>query len=280
MKVLPFKIPKPETRAFVFQIDKGKTFYDKLHQHEEIQISYIAKGEGTLIIGDTINNYKSGDILIIDGNLPHVFKSEFIGYESHMMSLFFTKTSFGKDFFNLSELNGLNSFFKRCKHGFKVTSNQENIHAIFKTIAQQSQLSQFIGLLEILQLVSVSSYASLSSFVYNKSYSDNEGKRMRDVIEYTMNNFKRDINLHAIAEVANMTKNAFCKYFKKRTNKTYIQFLNDIRIEHATKLLQTKGDLSIAEIAELSGFNNISNFNRQFKSVKNLKPSQIKKMES
>ena len=280
LKVLPFKIPKPKNEAFVFQIDKGNAFYDKFHQHEEIQISYIVSGEGSLIIGDTINHFKSGDIIIIDGNLPHVFKSELSDIESHMLSLFFTKDSFGSNFFLLPELSELKPFFKRCKHGFRVTSKQKQIRELFLRIEHEFKLNQLIGLFEILKLTSSCSYSSLSSFIYNKAYSNNEGERMRNVFEYTMNNFQQHISLDSVSEVANMTKNAFCKYFKKRTNKTYIQFLNELRVEHATKLLQNNTDLSIAEIAEKSGFNNISNFNRQFKSLKSLNPSQIKKSQN
>lgn len=278
MKVLPFQIPKPELDAFVFQVDMGMEFYDKFHQHEEIQISYIASGEGSLIIGDTINTYHSGDILVIDGNLPHVFKSEIHGKEiSQMLTLFFTKESFGPDFFQLAEMAELKPFFKRCKHGFKITSKKRQIRDMFFKLEHASKLHQFIILIEILKLASTASYKSLSSFVYEKTYSKNEGERMRNVIDYTMSHFKDEITLKAIAEVANMTKNAFCKYFKKRTNKTYIEFLNQLRIEHATKLLQNNTDLSISEIAELSGFNNISNFNRQFKAIKKTNPSQFKK---
>lgn len=278
MKVLPFKIPKPEADAFIFQIDKKLAFYDKLHQHEEIQISFIVSGEGSLIVGDTISNYQSGDILVIGGNLPHVFKSEQKDTEeSYMLSVFFTKTSFGNDFFQLAELAELTPFFNRSKHGFKITSKQKLFKELFFQLEHASKLHQFISLIEILKMASTASYKSLSSFVYNKTYSDNEGERMRNVIEYTMSNFKNDISLQTIADVANMTKNAFCKYFKKRTNKTYIQFLNELRIEYAMKLLQTYTDLSIAEIAEHSGFNNISNFNRQFKSKKNRSPKNYRK---
>lgn len=278
MKVLPFKIPKPEADAFIFQIDKKLAFYDKLHQHEEIQISFIVSGEGSLIVGDTISNYQSGDILVIGGNLPHVFKSEQKDTEeSYMLSVFFTKTSFGNDFFQLAELAELTPFFNRSKHGFKITSKQKLFKELFFQLEHASKLHQFISLIEILKIASTASYKSLSSFVYNKTYSDNEGERMRNVIEYTMSNFKNDISLQTIADVANMTKNAFCKYFKKRTNKTYIQFLNELRIEYAMKLLQTYTDLSIAEIAEHSGFNNISNFNRQFKSKKNRSPKNYRK---
>ena len=106
MKVLPFKIPKLEHDALIYQEDKEVVFYDKFHQHEEIQVSYIAAGEGTLIVGDTINYYKKGDVLAIGSNLPHVFKSDVANHKtSEMLTLFFTKTGFGEHFFELEELS-------------------------------------------------------------------------------------------------------------------------------------------------------------------------------
>ena len=147
---------------------------------------------------------------------------------------------------------------------------------MFFEVENSTKLNRFITLLQLLKITSKCNYKSLSSFIYDKKYSDNEGNRMRNVFEYTMNNFEKDITLDTIAEVANMTKNAFCKYFKKRTNKTYVQFLNELRLEHASKLLLSNEDLSISEVAEKSGFNNMSNFNRQFKVVKNTSPSLFK----
>lgn len=278
MKVLPFKIPKPEQDAFVFQIDNEIAFYDKLHQHEEIQLSYIIQSEGTLVVGDTVNYYKKGDILVIGSHIPHVFKSDLkTSKTSHMLTLFFTKHSFGTGFFELEELKELQKFFKRAKHGFKVTSKQKQIQSLFLQLEKSSKLNRFLILLQLLKITSNAHYKSLSSFIYNKKYSDNEGNRMRNVFEYTMNHFDKEITLEAISDVATMTKNAFCKYFKKRTNKTYIQFLNELRIEHACKLIQSKQELSIADVAYQSGFNNISNFNRQFKVVKQVSPSEFRK---
>jgi len=100
MKVLPFQIPKPEHDALIYQEDKETVFYDKFHQHEEIQVSYIAEGEGTLVVGDTINYYKKGDVLAIGSNLPHVFKSDTsFKTQSEMLSLFFSIDAFGASFF-------------------------------------------------------------------------------------------------------------------------------------------------------------------------------------
>jgi AraC-like DNA-binding protein len=148
---------------------------------------------------------------------------------------------------------------------------------LFFQLENASKFNRFIILLNLIKIASVANYKSLSSFIYDKKYSDNEGNRMRNVFEYTMNNFEKDITLDTISEVANMTKNAFCKYFKKRTNKTYVQFLNELRIENASKLLASKNELSITDIAELSGYNNISNFNRQFKAFKKVNPSEFRK---
>jgi AraC-like DNA-binding protein len=281
MKSLPFKIPKPEQDAFIFQIDNDIVFYDKLHQHEEIQISFIVEGEGTLIVGDTINYYKKGDVLIIGSNLPHVFKSDLkVSEISHMFTLFFTNKSFGIAFFELGELNEANPFFKRSKRGFKIISKNKVVADLFFKLDKASKLSQLIILLELLKICSSANYKSLSSFVYNKKYSDNEGNRMRNIFEYTMNNFAHNITLDAISKVANMTKNAFCKYFKKRTNKTYFQFLTELRIERACKLLLKNKDTPIATIAEQSGYNNISNFNRQFQIHKNQSPTEFKKINT
>lgn len=275
MKVLPFKIPKPNDDALLYQEDYELVFYDKLHQHEEIQLSYMAEGTGTLLVGDSVNTYKKGDILIIGSNLPHVFKSEQSNKKSLMLTLFFTKDSFGKDFFQLEEMKPISPFFKRSANGFKVTKHK--LDHTFLKLRDQNKFERFLTLIALLQKLSRSKYTALSSFIYEKQYSDNEGKRMSAVMEFTMNNYKRTISLDQVASIANMTKNAFCKYFKKRTNKTYFSFLNELRVEHACKLLRVQNELLIVEIAELSGFNNLSNFNRQFKNLKLTTPMVYKK---
>ncbi|MCK5400869.1 MAG: helix-turn-helix domain-containing protein [Flavobacteriaceae bacterium] len=277
MKILPFKIPKPEQDALIYQEDHELVFFDKFHQHEEIQVSLIAEGKGTLIVGDSINYYSKGDVLVIGSNLPHVFKSEAVeNVESQMFTLFFTKEAFGKAFFDLEEMRELKSFFKRAENGFKVTSKSNVLQNMFFELKDSSKLQRFILLLKISKVLSKSKYIALSSFIYKKEYSDIEGKRMRDVMEYTMNNYHKNISLERIATTASMTKNAFCKYFKRRTNKTYFNFLNELRIENACRLLLSDKDFTIAEIADKSGFNNISNFNRQFKNVKQIVPSEYR----
>lgn len=277
MKVLPFQIPKPEYDALIYQEDHEYIFYDKFHQHKEIQVSFIAKGSGTLIVGDTINDYKEGDVLVIGSNLPHVFKSD-VGStkKSLMLTLFFTKNAFGDQFFELEELRALRSFFKKSENGFKAASGASDLGALFQTLKKSSKFDRFITLLHVVKHLSKARTKPLSSFVYEKKYTDLEGKRMQDVMEHTMNHYQQHISLEDISRIAAMTKNAFCKYFKKRTNKTYFQFLSELRIENASKLLRSNHELSVAEIAYQCGFRNLSNFNRQFLSIKKQTPSKYR----
>lgn len=276
MKVLPFKIPKSKDVALIYQEDIGKIFYDKLHQHEEIQLCAIVKGEGSLVIGDSINEYKTGDILIIGSNLPHVFKSDTSDCESSFMkTLFFTKTSFGTDFFELGDFAEMQKLFKISESGGIVTSNKDEVLQLFSSLNKASNFERFIIFLKIVSELLNAEINPLSTFIYQKKYSDNEGKRMSNIMEYTMNNFNKEIDLDTIAGISNMTPNAFCRYFKQRTNKTYFQFLIEVRIENACRLLKNH-DALIAEVSEKSGFKNISNFNRKFKDNKGITPSKYR----
>ena len=276
MIVLPFKIPKIKNLGLIYQEDKGPFFYDKLHQHEEIQLCYILKGEGTLIVGDTVNEYKKDDVLVLAGNQPHVFKSDnSLIKESCMISLFFTKKSFGDHFFELDDFKEISMFFSMIKSSFSVVSNQKKIKKLFVKIKKSRDIVKFTVFIKILTIIVKSETISLSSFLDEKRYSDNEGKRMRDVMDYTLSNFTNKIELDDIAGVANMTSNAFCRYFKQRTNKTFFTFLNELRIETACKFLKNS-EYSIIEVSEKSGFINISNFNRKFKELKGRTPSNYR----
>ena len=277
MKVLPFKIPKPEQEALVYQEDHERIFYDQLHQHEEVQISYIKEGSGTLIVADTVNDYKPRDILVIGEHVPHVFKSDPEASDrSIMYTLFFTKSSFGREFFGLNDMNALQQFFTESEYGMKVHTHYGQLAEYFELLKEQNQLQRVASLLNIINLLLHVEKKALSSFVYRKNYTDVEGKRMNAVFEYALEHFHESFTLDVIAEKANMSKNAFCRYFKKRTNKTFFQFLIEIRIEHACKLLFRDGELSVSAISELCGFTNIANFNRKFKELKGVTPSHYR----
>tara|TARA_R110000868_G_scaffold118055_2_gene313248 strand:+ start:2713 stop:3558 length:846 start_codon:yes stop_codon:yes gene_type:complete len=274
MKVYPFKIPKPIDEHLIVQIDKEPIFYNRLHQHEEIQISHIINGNGKLLVGDSVHQFSAGDTYVIGSNLPHIFKSIPQEKDAHMVTVFFTDKSFGSDFFMLPYFKDLNQFFFNATTGFKVITNKEIIAQQLIELQSQNRLKRFISFLELLENLSQISTEPLSSFIYSKTLSVNEGERLQEIFDFVLKNFQQSISLDEISKMAFMTPNSFCKFFKQRTNKTFFQFLIELRIEHACQLLSSKKELNINLVSDMSGFNSISNFNKKFKKLKGITPTQ------
>lgn len=278
MKIVPFKIPKTKDETIIYQRDKAFVLFDKLHHHEEIQISYIEKGEGSLIVGDTISAYNEGDVVVFGSYLPHVFRSDLNSTKYQVVhSIFFSEHS---NLFSLPEFKFFTTFFEDIKNGITLVKNNENIGKLILKLAKKKHITTIIFFLKILKGIAISEKKSLSNFRYKKELTDKEGKRMQGVFEFAMTNFDKNISLNEVANVANMTKNAFCKYFKLRTNKTFFQFLIELRVEKASKLLIKQRDLAIVDVAEQCGFNSLSNFNKKFKEIKGDAPFNYRKVFS
>ncbi|WP_420580261.1 AraC family transcriptional regulator [Reichenbachiella sp.] len=285
MKVLPFKIPKTDDSSFRVQVDIMPQFYDILHQHPESQITLIVKGHGTVIQGDYIGNFSEGDVFIFGANVPHVLKSDPSYYEEgstemcHAICVFFDSESFGKDFFELPEMRSVNDFMRKSVRGLKLHGDaKRQVSKIITEIEDQDGITKIISLLNIFNLLSqTEEHQWLSKEPHNLNVDESEGKRLNDIFQFTMKEYHRPITLDEVAEVANMTPSAFCRYFKQRTRKTYVSFLNELRVAHACKLLLNK-EINVTEVCYRSGFVNLSNFNRKFKSLTNHTPSQYQKV--
>lgn len=279
MKIIPFKIPKTDKNSFVLQVDDVPYFYDKLHQHSEAQLTVLFKGEGTLIAGDYIGNFFPDDVYLIGSGLPHVFKNEERYYKNETLkaystTVFFDINSFGKDFLKLPETANIRNFIAELNNCYKVEGKTGQL--IKQKMIEIFQLEGFNRLLKLLDMLNLLTESTelrkLSNFKVSRDFDASEGKRMNDILSFTINESSRKITIEEVAQIANMTPEAFCRYFKVRTRKTYLNFLNEIRISNACKLLINK-DLTIAEISANSGFTNISNFNRFFKKIKGTTPS-------
>lgn len=277
MKVKPFKIPKPVQNNLTVQVDIAENFYDQLHQHEEIQISYIVKGQGKLIVANSIHKYNTGDIFVIAGETPHLFQSIVSKLNSHMISLFFTKKSFGEGFFEIPELKGINTFFDISIRSFQIHSKRKSIAHLMYKLSEADSFEKFLNFLKLIKIIIAADKTELTGFIQTKKISKVEGRRLQQVFDYVMHNFEKDITLHQISNLVHMTPHAFCRFFKQRTNKTFFQFLIELRIEHACQMLFDSNKTPIAEISERSGFHSISNFNRKFKKIKKTTPSQYAK---
>lgn len=282
MRVIPFSIPKESPEAFRVQVDELPRMYDHLHQHPEIQLTYIVKSEGTLLAGDYIGRFAAGDIFVLGSNQPHVFRNDAVygrkGNSAKAISIFFDEHTLGQAFWQLPEMRTLNYFIQNSHGGFKLMGKQKKIvGGLMEKMADEKGIPKLILFLHILSCFDKKKdLLVLSDSPLNKNLSSYDSKRLNSVLEFTFKEFRRPIKLSEIARITNLTPQAFCKYFKTRTRKTYVQFLNDIRIQHAVRLLNNEEE-SIATIAYQSGFGNLSHFNRTFKAITGMTPRDFLK---
>ena len=276
MKVYPFKIQKESQQSILVQYDEGIRFYDRLHQHQDMQLSFIVKGQGTYIIGDALGEFKPGNFFLIGANLPHIFKMTPQNLTPvKMISIFFTEKSLGRGFFNLPELWQIKKMLNDSYLGLKVTHNTA-LENTFLRIKKKASIANILVFLEVLKSFYLANCTLLASVNAKTILSETEGKRMDKVYQFVLEKFKSKISLEQMSDIAAMSKPAFCRYFKQHTNKTFVTFLNELRIGEASRQLQ-QTTASIQSIAYSCGFNNLTNFNRTFKLIKKLSPSEYRK---
>ncbi|MBG6234445.1 AraC-like DNA-binding protein [Pedobacter sp. CAN_A7] len=276
MKVLPFTMLVPDDKSVITEHVNLPFFYQYLHRHDEWQLTWVKKGEGTLIAGNNMHSFRSGDLFLIGANLPHLFKSnpEYFTDEDKNIeacSLYFNPSGVLGGLFNLPEMSMISAFLKNNKHGFKIPSAYTD-----QVIAKVIQVHEATGTDVLFNLINLlnslhsikDQVIPLCSQLYSSDLSETEGIRLSNIINYIMRNYNNQIALEDIANAAYMTPQAFCRYFKKHTGHTFVSFLNEVRINDACKsLIAGKKTDCISGVAYKAGFNSITNFNRVFKNI-------------
>lgn len=266
-------------------VHQDTEFLKLWHYHPELELIYISHGIGTMYAGDFIGEYKENDIILLGKNVPHMFLSQSSqdntsyskAYVFHINDLFLNDTCE-----YLPDFNFLESILKVSKRGAMFRQKQNtiflqnldsiDIHSTAETILNVFQI--------LLRLSKYPEYTNLGSINWLDRFHTAD-KRINNVIEYIMLHFKENINLGKAAEISSMNKSAFCRYFKKSTGKPFVSFLNEIRINYSCKLLlESSPSRSISEAAYISGFNNVSYYNRIFKKVIGVSPSEYKTIKN
>lgn len=288
MKAIQFTVPLSKKRSIVFEHYAGRYFYPHLHRHREFQLMWIKKGEGTLIADHNMIPFQGNDLFMIGPDQPHVFKSEEYYFKDNSgkytikgLALFFDPKGALGPIFELPGMEKENLFLKRNKGGFKIPEPYTHIF-LAKLIeiekAEGAQrISAFFSLIRQLYL-DQANFRSLSSELHPEINSEAQGRRIQSIYDYILRNYYRSLSLQEVAEHANLTIPAFCRYFKKHTGKTFVTFLNELRVHEACKRLASgEGHQPIVNIAYECGFNSVTNFNRVFKNVMEKSPSAYKK---
>jgi len=247
------------------------------HYHPEIELVYVKGGSGKRQIGSHVSYYSKGDLILIGSNLPHCgFTDKLTGNDSEtviQMKLDFL----GNDFFDIPEMKKIQSLFEMAKGGISFSGKtKRKIGEKMEILEYQTDFQRLLSILNILnELGNSKEFKILNAEGFSMETEVKDNDRINMVFNHVKTNFKEEITLSQIANLVSMTVPSFCRYFKKITNKTFTQFVNEYRLVHASKLLAEQ-PLSITEVCFESGFNNFSHFNKQFKAFTGQNPSEYR----
>jgi len=244
-------------------------FTSGFHLHDEFELILIVKSHGKLYAGSNVANFNDGELYFFAPGLPHCFYNT-QGYENGQelacaIAIWFKKDFLGSDFFEKTESMLLKRFIKKSERGIQIIDPSKSLINRIIYLKRKKNLEKISELLLILNELSVCEKVkllSISDIIETSNLSDS--KIINDVFRYVAENFMKEISLEKAAFVANMQKAAFCRYFKRKTKKTFTQLVNETRIMHAQKLL-AETDKTVIEVAFECGYENTSYFNRQFK---------------
>jgi AraC-like DNA-binding protein len=274
------KVSSVINSSFNFEYIDEPCYYTTWHYHPEVEIILMLEGAGTGFVGDGFINFKPETLSVIGTNVPHVwlnekkFYEEGAGLKARSIVIKFKEEFLGDHFFDLPEMVRIRTFLVNSMRGLIFTGKDlPKLYGMIRNLIEDKDPAE--RLLDLLQILKIMSESSGIKYISNRPFHEKgnlqDCDRIDKIYRFLMNNFSRKIDLSEVAEIANLSPTAFCRYFKSRTNKTFSQFLNEIRIGHACKLLIER-DLTISEVCYQSGFNYPSNFHKQFKKINKMTP--------
>lgn len=287
MKAALQKSPIPDDVAFEARYLTAPHFDPNWHFHSEYQLFLVVEGSGTRFIGDHVNAFREGDLVLTGPNLPHLWQSdhEYFEPDSELMTrgivFYFSENLMGKEFLLRGEMYKLRQLLQLASRGMEIHGDARlAASSMMHEILESTDFDRVIRFLQLLNLLaSANEYKLLATEGYSNSMKETETDRMNRVHSYVLKNFREKIRLEDVAAIANMTPTSFCRYFKAHANKTFSDFLIEIRVGHSCKLLTTQ-KTSVSQVCYDSGFGTLSNFIRQFKAVTSCSPLEYRKKYS
>jgi AraC-like DNA-binding protein len=278
------KVSTGPRHSFSVRRDLVPYINNRWHYHPEIELIHFKKGEGTQFIGDSIKRFKSGDIVMVGAHLPHYWRFDDMFFEedtkvqADVRVAHFCENFWGEQFLHLPENINIKTVMEKARRGLQITGKtRQRVAELLERLLQTDGSERIILLMEALIIIGdCKQLTTLSSIGFKHDLVDAENDRVNAIYDYSLKNYKRKIQLEEIAAVANISPNSFCRYFKSRTRKTYSQFLIEIRVGQACKLL-IENNLSIKQLCYESGFNNFTSFHKYFKMITGKSPLSYQK---
>ena len=281
------KVANPTLKSFSIRHDYLPYFYNQYHYHPEVELLFIQEGTGTQFVGDSIQRFEGGDLLLIGSDCPHYLRSDnkyFSGDPNLYVSalvIHFNPSIFGKDFLALLENRHIDQLLEKSKKGLRILGSlKSEITEIIKKMIVSNKGNMMLALYALLDLLAYSNeYELLGTRIMEGDHNDKETERINAIYTYAAKHFKRKISIDEIAGVAHLSANSFCRYFKNKTKKNFSHFLNEIRVEYACKKIR-ENQLQVTQVGYEAGFNNFVNFNNAFKKITGKTPTQYAKQFS
>lgn len=280
MKFVYEKINVSHKHSFNTRRYKMKPHSDEIHFHKNYELNYITSGSGRRIVGNHISNYTKGDLVLLGPNISHcweVLDPGPVAYGECVVTHFY-ENIISSNFFNIPELQPVVDLLKDAGNGILFKgSKTKKVGESLKRMVYMEGLERYIELLKVFSLllqVDDFEYLALPSSMPETYMKDRE--QIDKIYEYVFQNVQIGINLNDAAKIACMEPSSFCRFFKKKTNQTFMDYVKSVRIGIAAKLL-AETDKQITQICYESGYNNLANFNHYFKQVMNKTPSEYRK---
>jgi len=283
MKPKLYKIPFSSDSSFLYKSIECDYFNDPWHFHKEYELVMINKSSGTKFIGDKVTHFEEGDVTFIGSNIPHLLRNGEEFYtktrkrgRASLIYIHFTKDFLGNHFFDLPEMKLVHRLLEKSSlaleaHGRikKYTVNKLN------DMYYEDQTQRLLSLLDI--LIRLSQSRELKPLLSTGYLANNSGDtdKINNVFEFIMKNYTNEIYVQEISSKLNMSVASFSRYFKHHTRKTFSDYVTEIRVGHACRLLM-ENNYSISEISYKSGFDNLSNFYRHFKKITGIIPKEYR----
>ncbi len=270
--------PLKSEDLFILLNNKKAKFDYQIHFHSDYELNMICNTSGRRIVGDSVEEFNDFDVILIGSNLPHVWKAP-TNEETHVITIQFHDQILNSFLMNKRVFTPVRDMLERSQRGLDFSEEtklrvRDKIFALSQSHGFNTALDFFSILYE---LATSQGQRNLASSTYDTStvIKESKSRRIAKVCSYIEENFKEEIKLSDVSGLIGMSDSAFSHFFKKRTNRSFVSYLNDVRIGHATKML-FETTHSVSEIAYLCGFYNISNFNRIFRKSKGQTPSEYR----
>ena len=274
MKTLVQKVVVEEHHSFACRTYRTPDFETNWHMHEETELILITEGQGTVMIGDYVGPYKPGDVFFIASYLPHWFRKDQPNMIGSVIAAQFKPSILGDAFLQNPEMRLINKLLKK-KDGLMLKQKlSADTAKLLREMEEAKGFKRIAQLLNALQTISISKQTQV--LTQNFTDTGKSDPAIERIIDYSFQHYLEPITLQEIADEVAMTIPTFCRFFKKNIKKTYFEFLQELRINHACNLLKNTNK-PILTICYESGYNSWAHFSQKFKMIKQVSPNQYRK---